>query len=81
MDTIIIAAFAIFVLLIQRAESTVDSKYILAKIELFHWNVKSHMKGFIENPYAETRRKSAKWIAFLFFLVVILHYISEETVT
>ncbi|KKO89206.1 hypothetical protein AAW12_24085 [Sphingobacterium sp. Ag1] len=77
MVTLIIAMLAIFVLIIQRAESNIKNAAIVAKIQQFHSNVRSQMNAIAENPYAETRRASTKCIVFLFFLMAILNYVSE----
>lgn len=77
MVTLIIALFAIFVLIIQRADSNIKNKAILAKIDLFHFNVKSHMKAIAEDPYSKTRQAATKWTVFLFLLMAILNYVSE----
>ncbi|WP_284460672.1 hypothetical protein [Chryseobacterium sp.] len=76
MATIIIALFAVIVLMIQKAESTVNNKDVLVKIDQFHSKIKLQILGVVHGPYAETRQKSTKWIAFLFILVAILHYLS-----
>lgn len=76
MVTIIIALFAIIVLMIQKAESTVNNEDVLVKIDLFHSKVKSQIQGIVDDPYAETRQKSTKWITFLFILIGVLDYVS-----
>lgn len=77
MLTIIIALFAIVILLIQKAESTVSNEYILQKIDLFHSKMGSQISAIVNDPYAETRQRSTKWITFLFLLIAFLHYVSE----
>lgn len=76
MVTIIIALLAIIVLMIQKAESTVNNEAVLLKIDLFHLKVKTQIQAIVDEPYAETRQKSTKWITSLFVLIGVLHYIS-----
>ncbi|WP_333889178.1 hypothetical protein [Sphingobacterium siyangense] len=77
MGTIIIAVFAVFFLFIQRAESNIKNEDVLKKIERFHSKIGVHFYGIVTRPYAETRKDSTKWIVFLFFLMAMLHYVSE----
>lgn len=76
MATIIIGLFAVIMLMIYKAESTVNNEDILVKIHLFHLKVKTRLYRIVNDPYKETRQKSTKWIAFLFMLVAVLQYVS-----